>query len=125
MDAESIYNILQRKGIDAIVRTYPSKDYDPDTNKTTLGSAVDYSLKIVPPYKYIKEGFKATTLITWGKGLTGIANYNPLTGGSLAFSVKAGLKIIINDKEWTVMGVNPIQDNSGILYYSLNIESGN
>ena len=125
MNAKSIYNLLQRKGIDATVRTYPSKSFDPDFNKTTLGEATDYSVKIVPPYKYVKEEYKTTTLITWGKGLTGIANYNPSTKGSLAFTIKVGLKIIINNKEWTVIGITPIQDNIGMLFYSLNIESGN
>lgn len=125
MNAESIYNIISRKGIDATIRTYPSKSFDPDTNLTTLGTATDYSVKIVPPYKYKKAGFKVTTLVTYGKGTTGIANYNPSTGGVLAFSVKVGLKIIINSKEWTVISFTPIQDNTGILFYSLDIESGN
>lgn len=125
MNAESIYNLLQRKGIDATVRTYPSKTFDPDTNLTTLGSETDYSVKIVPPYKYIKEEYKATQLITYGKGLTGIANYNSSTGGALAFFVVVGLILIISSKEWTVTSVTPIQDNSGILFYTLGIEAGN
>lgn len=125
MTPKSVYNLLFRKGIDATVRTYPSSSFDSDTNKTTLGSAIDYAVKIVPPYKYLKEGYKTITLITYGRGMTGIANYNVLTGGSLAFTIKAGLKIIINSKEWTVIGVTPIQDNTGILYYTLEIESGN
>lgn len=125
MTPKSVYNLLARKGINAIIRTYPSKTFDPDTNLTTLGDATDYSISIVPPYKYLKEAYKSTVLITYGQGLTGIANYNPSTGGVLAFTLKAGLKIIINSKEWTIMGVVPIQDNTGILFYSLNIESGN
>lgn len=119
MNAKSVYNILVRKGINATVRTYPSSSFDSDTNKTTLGEATDYTVKIIPPYKYVKEGYKATTLITWGRGLTGVANYQ------LQFSVVVGLKLIINNKEWTVIEVIPIQDNTGILFYSLKIESGN
>jgi len=119
MNAESIYNLLVRKGIDATIRTYPDAVFDPDTNKTTLGTAVDYSVKVVPPYNYIKESYKPAEMISSGKGLTGIANYN------LEFIIQIGLKIIINNKEWTVVSVSPIQDNTGILYFSLNIESGN
>lgn len=125
MNAKSIYNILSRKGIDATIRTHPSKSFDPGTNKTILGDATDYAVKIVPPYKYIKEGYKATTLIWSGKGTTGIANYNPSDGGALAFTIKPGLVIIINSKKWTIMSYTPIQDNTGILYYSLEIEAGN
>lgn len=125
MDAESIYNIINRKGIDATIRTYPSKSFDPDTNLTTLGSETDYAVKIVPPYRYIKEGFKVTTLVTWGKGITGIANFDSSTKGALAFTMESGLKIIINSKEWTIISFTPIQDSLGILFYSLNIESGN
>lgn len=125
MTPKSIYNTLVRKGISATVRTYPSSTFDPDINKTTLGSATDYSVKIIPPYKWVKEAYKVSTLISYGKGLTGVANYNSATGGSLAFTVKVGLIIIINNKEWTVIGVSPISDNTGVLFYSLNIEAGN
>lgn len=126
MTGKSIYNILVRKGIDATVRTYPSSSFDPDTNVTTLGSPTDYSVKIVPPYaKHIREGYKVMSLITYGKGLTGIANYNPATGGVLAFTIKVGLKIIISNKEWTITSIAPMQDNAGILFYSLGIEAGN
>lgn len=125
MTGKSIYNILTRKGIDATMRTYPDAEFDPDTNKTTQGEATNYAVKIVPPYRYIKEEYKTTTLISWGKGLTGIANYNPTTRGSLSFTIKIGLIIIINNKTWTVISVTPIQDNTGILFYTLGIEAGN
>lgn len=117
MNAKSVYNMLVRKGIDATVRVYPSSSFDPDTNRTTLGEATDYSVKIVPPYRN-REGYKPAELITHGKGLTGIANYD------LSFSVVVGLKITVNSKEWTVTEVTPIQDNTGILFYTLKIEAG-
>lgn len=125
MTPKSVYNIIARKGIDATVRTYPNATFNSSINKTTLGEATDYSVSIVPPYKYVKEEYKSTTLISWGKGLTGIANYNPSTGEALTFTIKTGLKIIINSKEWTVISVTPIQDNTGILFYTLGIEAGN
>lgn len=118
MNAEEIYDIIQDLGIDAIVRTYPSATFDPDTNKTTLGSVTDYSVKIIPPYKN-KEGYKPAELITSGKGFTGIANYQ------LFFTIKAGLKIIIANKEWTVISYTEIKNNTGVLLYLLEIESGN
>jgi len=117
MNAESIYNLIQRKGVDATIRTYPDASFDPDTNRTTLGTAVDYSVKVVPPYNN-REGLKAAEMISSGKGLTGIANYN------LEFIIQAGLKIIIGSKEWTVIGYTEIKDNTGILFYTLEIESG-
>jgi len=123
MTPKSIYNIIQRKGIDAIIRTYPSATFGPDTNKTIQGSAVNYSIKIIPPYKN-RERYKPAVLITSGKGLTGIANYNPTTGSSLSFTIKAGLKLIIASKEWTVIGYTEIKNNTGILLYILEIESG-
>jgi len=118
MNARSVYNILQRKGIDATVRTYPNAVFDPDLNKTTLGTAVDFLVKIIPPYRNI-EGYKTTELITYGSGLTGIANYN------LGFTIQVGLIVIINNKQWTVTGITPISNDTGILFYSLEIESGN
>jgi len=124
MTPESIYNLLVRKGIDATIRTYPNAVFDSDTNKTTLGSAVDYSVKIVPPYNN-REGFKTAEMISSGSGLTGIANYNSLTKGALAFTIEPGLKIIIGSKEWTIVGITPVQDNTGILFFSLEIEAGN
>lgn len=117
--AKKWYDIVQRKGIDATVRTYPAATFSPDTNKTILRNVREFSIKIVPPYNYIKEGYGVTTLITSGRGLTGFANY------LLSFVVKVGIKLIINDKEWTVVSITPIQDNTGILYYILEIESGN
>lgn len=118
MNAQSIYNMLVRKGVDAVARTYPSKSFNPDTNKTTLGTALNVSVKVIPPYKN-KEGYKKTELITSGKGLTGIANYN------LSFTVAAGMKLIIASKEWTVTGYTEIKNASGILLYLLEIVSGN
>lgn len=118
MTSKSIYNLLVRKGIDATIRTYPSSSFDPDANTTTLGSATDYAVKIVPPYRN-REGYKSAEMITFGRGVSGIANYN------LNFSIKVGLKIIITGKEWTVISFAEIKDNTGILFYSLEIEAGN
>ena len=123
MTPEGIYNILNRKGITATIRTYPSKSFDADANKTTLGTAVDYSVKIVPPYRN-REGYKPAQLITSGRGVSGIANYNPATKGALAFTVEAGLILIIDSKIWTITGRNKVEDNSGILYFGLEVESG-
>jgi len=124
MNAESIYNIIVRKGLTATIRTYPSKSFNPDTNKTILGTAVDYSVKIVPPYRN-REGYKPAELITSGRGISGIANYNPTTKGALAFTIAAGLILIIDSKIWTITGFNKVEDNTGILYYGLEIEAGN
>lgn len=118
MNAKSIYNLLQRKGIDATIRTYPSAIFNSDTNKTILGTAVDYSVKIVPPYRNI-EGYKPAEMISSGSGLTGIANYE------LDFTIQVGLKLIINGKEWTVISFTEVKDNTGILFYTLEIQSGN
>lgn len=118
MDAKSVHEILLRKGVDAIIRTHPSADFNPDTNKATSLTPIDYPVKIMPPYRN-REGYKPAELITSGKGLTGIANYN------LQFEVKAGLRIIIGSKEWTVIGYTPVADNTGTLLYLFEIESGN
>ena len=117
MNAKSVYNILVRKGVTATVRTFPDAEFVPGSNNTVKRTPTEYSVKVIPPYKYIKESFKQTTLITFGKGITGIANHN------LEFTVKAGLEIIINSKKWTVTGVSPISDSTGIIMYTLNIES--
>jgi hypothetical protein len=117
MNAQSIYNMLVRKGITAIARTYPSKSFDPDNNLTTLGAVSNVSVKIIPPYKN-REGYKKTELITFGKGMSGIANYN------LTFTVAVGMKLIIASKEWTVTGYTEVKNATGILLYLLEIESG-
>lgn len=117
MTAEQIYNMLVRKGVTATARVYASKSFDSDTNTTTLGSATDQSVKIIPPYRN-REGFKPAELITSGRGFTGIANYG------LNFTVQAGLILIIASKTWTTIGVQEIKDSSGILLYMLEIESG-
>lgn len=107
--------ILERKGLDAIIRIYPDAVFDPATNKTTQGTKVEYNVKIIPPYKNA-EGFKKTELITSGKGWTGIANKD------LAFTIKAGLILVIYNEEWTVIGFTPLSNNTGILFYLLQIE---
>lgn len=113
----SINDLITRKGISATVRTFPSSSFDPDTNKTTQGTATDYSIKVIPPYKN-REGFKAEELITSGKGLTGFANLD------LEFTVAAGLQIIIASKIWTVISYQEIKDNTGIVMYICDIETG-
>ena len=117
MNAQSVYNILVRKGVTATVRTFPDAEFIPGSNTTVKRTPIEYTVKVIPPYSYVKESYKPTTLITYGKGLTGIANYN------LGFTVKAGLVLIINNQEWTVTGVSPIQDATGIIMYTLDIES--
>jgi len=117
MNAESIHKLLVRKGITATIYVYPEASFNPNTNINVKKSAIEYQVKIIPPYRYISEAYKQTSLISYGEGLTGIANHN------LEFEVKIGLQIKINNKIWTVTGVTPIQDNTGILMYTLNIES--
>lgn len=109
--------MLERKGLDAIARVYPDAVFNPTTNKTTQGTKVEYNVKIIPPYKNA-EGFKKTELITSGKGWTGIANKN------LKFVVKAGLKLVIDGKEWTVMSKTSLSNKTGVLFYLMQIESG-
>lgn len=118
MDATSVYNLLVKLGRTATVRTYPSQNFDPDTQQTTLGNPIDYTLKVIPPYRN-REGFKEAEMITSGVGLTGFANKD------LVFTVKAGIQIIVNNKTWTVTGVIPVSDKTGILLYLLEIKSGN
>lgn len=116
-NAEQWYNLLQNEGRSAVARTYPVKTFNPVTNKTTLGKAIDYDVKVIPPYRN-REGYQKEELITSGKGLTGIANYN------LNFQVKEGLILIIEGKKWTVTGITDISDKTGILVYLFEIESG-
>lgn len=113
----SVNAILIRKGVDMIVRTFPSSSFDSDTNKTTLGSAVDYTIKAASPYRN-REGYKTDELITSGKGKTIFANLD------LQFTVKAGLVVTILSKEWSVIGFTPIGDNTGVIAYECDIETG-
>jgi len=117
LTTEKLAAILERKGLDAIVRVYPDAVFNPATNKTTQGTKVEYKVKIIPPYKNA-EGFKKTELITSGKGWTGIANKD------LQFVVKAGLILIIDGKEWTVMSKTSLSNKTGVLFYLMQIESG-
>ena len=113
----SVNAILSRKGIDVTVRTFPAASFDPDTNKTTPGAAVDYTIKAASPYRN-REGFKTDELITSGKGKTIFANLD------LQFTAQAGLVLIIRGDEWTVIAVTPIGDNTGIIAYECDIETG-
>ncbi|KKN70977.1 hypothetical protein LCGC14_0425790 [marine sediment metagenome] len=113
----SVNAILTRKGIDVTVRTFPSSTFDSDTNKTTLGTAVDYTIKAAAPYRN-RSGFKTDELITSGKGKTIFANLD------LQFTVAAGLVMIIRGDEWSVIGFTPIGDNTGIIAYECDIETG-
>lgn len=117
LTTEKLAAILERKGIDAIVRVYPDAVYDLTKNRTRQGTKVEYKVKIIPPYKNA-EGFKKTELITAGKGWTGIANKD------LNFTVKAGLVLIIDGKEWTVTSRTPLSNKTGVLFYLMQIESG-
>lgn len=116
--AEELSILLDEMGIDAVVREYPNASFNPATNKTTLGAVVEHDVKIIPPYKNI-EGFKNLELITSGDGWTGIAN------NDLDFTVKTGLIFIIYDVIWTVTGVTPISNKTGVLFYLMQIEKGN
>ncbi len=113
----SVNAILTRKGIDATVRTFPAATFDPDTNKTTHGAATDYTIKAASPYRN-REGYKTDELITSGKGKTIFANLD------LQFTVAAGLVMIMIGKEWSVIGSTPIGDNTGIIAYECDIETG-
>lgn len=115
--ADNLLLLLEKMGINAVVRTYPNAVFDPTKNKTDLGALVEYVVKVIPPYQN-QEGYKKTVLITSGSGMTGFANMN------LQFDVKAGLVMVINSKEWTVTGVVPISNKNGIVFYLLEIESG-
>ena len=117
MNAESVYNLLVKLGISATVRTFPSRTFDATTQIATLGSPVDYTLKVIPPYRN-REGRNETEMITSGIGLTGLANKD------LLFTVKAGIQIIIDGKTWTVTGVTPVKDRTGTLLFLLEIDSG-
>jgi len=117
LTVEKLNALLQRKGLDAIVRVYPDATFDPTTNRTTPGDVVEYDVKIIPPYKNL-EGYKKTELVTAGKGWTGIANKD------LEFTVKAGLILVISEKIWTVTSTQPLSNKTGVLFYLMQIESG-
>ena len=116
LTAIKLETLLKHKGISAIVRVYLDATFDPATNKTTLGDVTEYSVKIIPPYKR-EEKYGKETLIVSGKGMTGLANKD------LLFTVKAGLILVINSKEWITTNVVPLSNNIGVLFYLLEIES--
>ena len=123
--AKEWHDLIQELGIDAVITSNPLSVFNSDTNSVILGETRSHSIKVIPPYKN-REGWKAndirgshTELISSGKGLTGIANYQ------LNFVVKPGLKITIDSKEWTVIGYTEVKDRTGILVYILEIEAGN
>ena len=118
MDTTSVQKLLTHMGLDATIRTYPDKSFDSVTQITTLGDPVDYSHKVVPPYKN-REGYSGQEMITAGVGLTGIANKD------LEFTVAVGIEIIIDGKTWTVTGFTPIINHTGVLFYTLEIDAGN
>lgn len=114
--AEKLEKLLERKGISATVRAYSSVAFDPSTSRSSRIST-DYIVKVIPPYKNI-EKYKPATLITTGKGMTGIANKD------LEFEVEVGLVLVIYNKGWTVTGFIPISNNTGVVFYLMEIESG-
>ncbi len=115
--AERVAKLLDENGISATVRIRGTNTFDPATSKAQRGSVTDHTVMITPPYRN-SEGYKAPTLITSGKGLTGIANFE------LEFTVKAGIVIIIDSIHWTVISITPVRNNTGILYFEMEIESG-
>lgn len=114
--AKRIYSLIQRQGIDATIRLYPFKIFDPTTNKTVLGAVSEYSIKITPPYQ-LQGGFNQKVLITSGKGLSGIPAFQ------IPFVVTNGMEIEVVGKKWSVTGNQPVSDSSGVLYYQLDIVS--
>lgn len=114
--AKRVYDMIQRKGLLAIIRTYPLRFFNPDTNTTTLGDPVDYELKIIPPYDASDEVGK-NTLIVSGRGMTGIPAWN------IGFAVDSKIEVHVLNKTWMVQGVQPLTDSSGVLCYMLEILS--
>jgi len=113
---DKIDNMLRRYGISAVARIYENAEFDPTKNKTDLGNYVDYDIIVVPPYTW-REGFKNAVLVNSGNALSGIA------AKDLLFVTKTGTILIINNIQWIVLGFTPIQNNIGILYYQLEIQS--
>lgn len=116
MNAESVADFLERKGVDATIKVWGTETFDPTTNETTLASDVDHAVKIIPPYQVVDE-FGKTTFVTEGKGMTGLANYN------LGFTLKKAQEITLSGVIWVIDNIQPLQNNEGVLCYILGIHS--
>lgn len=109
------YRLINSKGKTVTFRTYPDSVYDPTTGETTLGDAVDYQKKIIPPYPY-KAGYIDGDLIKASDMQTGIAAYG------LDFTPEpSDTRVIIDSKEWKIMNVQPVYSKEQVVLYMLQL----
>lgn len=111
--AIEIQEMLVKFGVVAILKSYPSAVFDQDTNRTTLGTMTQVSVRAVPPYQN-REGYTKPDLISSGRGLSGIS--------ASAATPKVGMKLTINGEDWSIVGMTPVGTSAGIVYYQLEIE---
>jgi hypothetical protein len=116
MNAESVYNLIEKLGIEASYKDWTSEVFDPATNETTRSGEVDYDVKAIPPYEVV-DAYGNHRLIAEGKGMTGIANY------SLSFVPKKSRELTIAGTIWVITSVQPLSNASGVLCYLFGVDS--
>ncbi len=111
---EDVLDIIDEMGKTVTFWVYPEADYDPTTGEGSLGEAVQYSKKVIPPYE-VDLKYIYADVAQAGDMLTGIA------ASGLEFTPTNGIKITIDSCIWTAVRVIPIYANEMIVLYILQL----
>ncbi|MEN6306678.1 MAG: hypothetical protein ABFD91_02890 [Anaerohalosphaeraceae bacterium] len=112
---QKAYRLIESQGKTVTFRLYPTAAYNPATGETTLGDAVDYPRKIIPPYPYHSKYIDGD-LVQVGDMQTGVAAF-----GLEFVPEPSTMKVIIDSKEWKIIHVQPVYSKEQVVLYMLQL----
>jgi len=112
---ETAYRLIELQGKTVTFRLYPTAAYNPATGETSLGDAVDYQKKIIPPYPY-RSQYIDGDLVQVGDMQTGIA-----ASGLEFVPEPSTMKVILDSKEWKIVHVQPVYSKDQVVLYMLQL----
>lgn len=112
---ETAYRLIESQGKTVTFRVYPTAAYNPATGETTLGDAVDYQKKIIPPYPYHSKYIDGD-LVQAGDMQTGIA-----ASGLEFVPGPSTMKVIIDSKAWKIVDSQPVYSKEQVVLYMLQL----
>lgn len=114
--AAKTLELLQTHGVDAVFHAHAASSYDPVTGRTIHTGTADHTHKIIPPYM---SGQTAAERFGGVDGVVKAEAFSAVSPARMTIVPAVGMELLYGGKTWTITGVNPVRNATGVVLYEL------
>ena len=117
---EKVLALVTRFGVDGTFRTYPSSSYSHATGKATLGTPVDHTHKILPPFAAGSGEAERYGLVD---GVPEADLFTVVSSSGMSIVPVVGMELLYQSKVYSIVGITAYPYKTQILGWGLALKT--